>query len=126
MSTLSLPYAKLDFIDRRIVVVEIKQGVDELTRDMVLEMHRVCQERCEKPYVVISNKRASYSLSFEAAQETTRHDELLQLISVIPDPSTRNTLHWFLKMHPRYLFCDTLEQAIDLARQRVTEYLTAG
>lgn len=126
MASLSLPYAKLDFIDRRIVVVEIKQGVEELTRDMVLEMQRICHERCESPYVVISNKRASYSLSFEAAQETTKYDEVLELISVISDHATRNTLHWFLKMHPRYHFCDTLEQAVDHARQRVTEYLAAS
>ena len=126
MATVTLPFAKLDFIDRRIVVVEILEGVEELTREMVAEMQRTCHARCEAPYVVISNKRASYSISFDAAQEITVHDEVLELISVIPDTSTRNTLHWFRKMYPRHHFTDTLDEAVDQARHRLTEYLAAS
>ena len=126
MATVSLPFAKLDFIDRRIVVIEIREGVEEVTREMVAEMARACHERCEAPYVVISNKRASYSISFDAADEITRHDEVLDLISVIPDNTTRNTLHWFRKMYPRHHFSDTLEQAVNQARERLTELSAVG
>ncbi|GAB6040317.1 hypothetical protein [Endothiovibrio diazotrophicus] len=122
MTTVTLPFAKLDFIDQRIVIIEIREGVEELSRKMVSELQQACREHCELPYIAISNKRASYSIAFDAAQEITGIDEVIELISVIPDSATRSTLHWFCKMYPRYQFANTLDQAVDQAHRRLAEW----
>ena len=123
MTTRSLPFADIEIVDRRIVIIQFNASIGEVSGEMVDALHHYCGERGDPPYVVISNKRASYSVSFSAIQRAMHYGgEIIELMAVVPDPSTRATLHWLSRMMPRYRFCDDLEQALERARELLAHH----
>jgi hypothetical protein len=98
----ALDYCNIRYREDGIVEIEINEGVN-VDAAMAVELTRMADDIIKGPFRLLSNRKNSYSLSFEAISTLAQYDNLAALAIVVHSAKSR------LLVETQNLFIATLK-----------------